>query len=606
MEKIKEQNAPLAKSNSSQSLTQDAISAPSKVADSIFVQAKLETTSSDDQYEREADAMADIVTGKQANDRTPGSISSGKSSRVMPLSEMGGSSIAVPSSMENSLLSSQGGGISLPSSLQSSMEKGFGRNFSNVRIHADEESAQMNASIKSKAFTYGNDIYFNKGEYNPNTQEGKHLIAHELTHTVQQNHKVSRLFEDNYYGVKMPEVKDKKWLDARIKKFIQNTPSYIMWISVLRYLISEMNPASRLPSYEEALCFFVTLDQSFTVNGRKQDFADCLNALDKREDSYTSQNMSQRVLDIPDQLFTSSFKKEYPLFHAKILKDYRNNLAAHYHSQSLKKTKRITDQQYIRATEMKKIQAEQAISNISGDPLIKYFNYLAYDHLDKKTKDGSYLNNLLKSEFWYTPDNLIRAEVWTEVFVLEIKAIISVVTAGTGSTVLQILLPSIGDALEIGKKYQKASPQEREKIQQTFVRDIVVGLVVNAVTKGIDIGNDSIKEQMGELATNGVKATLDGVVQLTEGSIALAQKGIQGEKITLADVGGLAKDTGMKVISNIGEGGAFVNTVYSGASSALNFAGGAIDFISAVNEADKTIRVANGMNEYLSILLRYV
>ncbi|MBL7746614.1 MAG: DUF4157 domain-containing protein, partial [Chitinophagaceae bacterium] len=48
------------------------------------------------------------------------------------------------------------------------------------------ESVQLNRELSAKAFTVGNDIYFNDGQYNPNSSEGKHLLAHELTHTVQQ------------------------------------------------------------------------------------------------------------------------------------------------------------------------------------------------------------------------------------------------------------------------------------------------------------------------------------------------------------------------------------------------------------------------------------
>ncbi len=72
------------------------------------------------------------------------------------------------------------------------MESGFGTDFSNVRLHTDSQAAQLSQNINAKAFTYGNDIYFNKGQYNPTADSGQHLIAHELTHVVQQNGKVGR------------------------------------------------------------------------------------------------------------------------------------------------------------------------------------------------------------------------------------------------------------------------------------------------------------------------------------------------------------------------------------------------------------------------------
>ena len=78
------------------------------------------------------------------------------------------------------------GGSQMDPHTQAEMEAGFGADFSNIKIHADTEAAQMSQGIGAQAFTNGNDVYFNKNKYNPNTKEGKHLLAHELTHTIQQ------------------------------------------------------------------------------------------------------------------------------------------------------------------------------------------------------------------------------------------------------------------------------------------------------------------------------------------------------------------------------------------------------------------------------------
>lgn len=88
--------------------------------------------------------------------------------------------------IENQILSSKGGGSPMSGETRSAMESGFGADFSNVRIHTDSSAVQMNKSIGAQAFTSGNDIYFNEGKYNPNSTSGKHLLAHELTHTIQQ------------------------------------------------------------------------------------------------------------------------------------------------------------------------------------------------------------------------------------------------------------------------------------------------------------------------------------------------------------------------------------------------------------------------------------
>ncbi len=75
-------------------------------------------------------------------------------------------------------------GSALPPTLRTQMEAQMGTDFSDVRIHTN--SAVVSDGIGARAFTIGNDIYFNAGEYNPATGAGRHLLAHELTHVVQQ------------------------------------------------------------------------------------------------------------------------------------------------------------------------------------------------------------------------------------------------------------------------------------------------------------------------------------------------------------------------------------------------------------------------------------
>jgi hypothetical protein len=66
------------------------------------------------------------------------------------------------------------------------MEPRLGADFGGVRIHTDEKSAKLNQQVSAKAFTVGSHVFFGKGAYQPDTQSGKELIAHELTHTIQQ------------------------------------------------------------------------------------------------------------------------------------------------------------------------------------------------------------------------------------------------------------------------------------------------------------------------------------------------------------------------------------------------------------------------------------
>ena len=97
------------------------------------------------------------------------------------------SSPASPSNIESCLSSSKGGGSTLPAATLEQMEGSFGADFSNVRIHNDSSAVQMSRDLNAQAFTHGSDIYFNSGKYDANSKGGKHLLAHELTHVVQQN-----------------------------------------------------------------------------------------------------------------------------------------------------------------------------------------------------------------------------------------------------------------------------------------------------------------------------------------------------------------------------------------------------------------------------------
>ena len=79
-----------------------------------------------------------------------------------------------------------GGGAPLPTSERAFFEPRFGRDFSDVRIHTGAAADTSARSIQARAYTLGRDIAFAKGEYTPSTPAGRRLLAHELTHTVQQ------------------------------------------------------------------------------------------------------------------------------------------------------------------------------------------------------------------------------------------------------------------------------------------------------------------------------------------------------------------------------------------------------------------------------------
>lgn len=89
--------------------------------------------------------------------------------------------------VSNKIESSRGGGSIMSESSRSFMESRFGMDFSGVKIHTDSNASQLSQELNAQAFTVGSDIYFNEGKYNPDSDSGRHLLAHELTHTIQQS-----------------------------------------------------------------------------------------------------------------------------------------------------------------------------------------------------------------------------------------------------------------------------------------------------------------------------------------------------------------------------------------------------------------------------------
>ena len=89
--------------------------------------------------------------------------------------------------LESAIQSARGSGQSLDANLQHSMGQAMGADFSGVKVHTDSQSDQLNKSIQAKAFTTGQDLFFRQGAYEPSSRGGQELIAHELTHVVQQN-----------------------------------------------------------------------------------------------------------------------------------------------------------------------------------------------------------------------------------------------------------------------------------------------------------------------------------------------------------------------------------------------------------------------------------
>lgn len=108
--------------------------------------------------------------------------------------------------LEARLSQTKGQGQPMDKTVRQSMEKGIGADFSGVRIHTNTEAVNMNEELGSHAFTHSNDIYFNRGKYSPDSSSGKHLLAHELTHTVQQNPDIKSKRKNNSLNNNTPNI----------------------------------------------------------------------------------------------------------------------------------------------------------------------------------------------------------------------------------------------------------------------------------------------------------------------------------------------------------------------------------------------------------------
>jgi hypothetical protein len=99
--------------------------------------------------------------------------------------------------MASEIQASRSSGAPLPATVRAFMEPRFGANFSSVRIHTTERAATLSRQVSARAFTVGNQIFFGSGQFQPDSTAGRELIAHELTHTIQQGAVVQRSAEES-------------------------------------------------------------------------------------------------------------------------------------------------------------------------------------------------------------------------------------------------------------------------------------------------------------------------------------------------------------------------------------------------------------------------
>ena len=176
------------------------------------IQAKLEVGQPGDMYEREADRVADevmrvpepeiqrqeeeeqeeeiLLTKPLVDQITPlvqRQVEEEEEEEMLQAKSREDATSEVTDDLESQINEIRGGGRPLAESERAYFELRFGNDFSRVRIHTEARAADMARVLNAQAFTLGNDIVINAGRYAPETSEGKKLLAHEMTHVVQQN-----------------------------------------------------------------------------------------------------------------------------------------------------------------------------------------------------------------------------------------------------------------------------------------------------------------------------------------------------------------------------------------------------------------------------------
>jgi hypothetical protein len=155
------------------------LTAGNRAVESVVVQrAPMVVGPANDPAEREADRAAERALGRLPSP-TPQPQHGGR-----PAVGLEGG--ALGADIAGAIQSRRGGGRALDATVRSEMETAMGADLGGVRVHTDQRAAELSRAVSARAFTIGRDVFFGNGSYQPETDPGKQLLAHELAHTVQQ------------------------------------------------------------------------------------------------------------------------------------------------------------------------------------------------------------------------------------------------------------------------------------------------------------------------------------------------------------------------------------------------------------------------------------
>lgn len=163
---------------------------------SAAIRAKLAVGRPDDRYEQEADRVAEQVMRMPDQAAPPAQLDIQPVIRCQEPEEeeeklrtdsIGGPAPEVTPGLESAINNLQGGGRPLDPETRAFFEPRFGRDLGDVRTHSDASAAGMAEAVNARAFTFGRDLVFGSGQYDPGSDQGKRLLAHELVHVMQQS-----------------------------------------------------------------------------------------------------------------------------------------------------------------------------------------------------------------------------------------------------------------------------------------------------------------------------------------------------------------------------------------------------------------------------------
>ena len=146
--------------------------------------------------------------------------------RKPTLRAQGESGGPLAANVESEIQSAKGGGQALDPDLQVRMGKAMGADFSGVRVHTGAQSDRLNESIQAKAFTMGQDVFFKQGAYQPGRRGGQELIAHELTHVIQQGSRQDQTSSRSTGSEIIQKKMTSDGLPEKLKDGVENLSGY--------------------------------------------------------------------------------------------------------------------------------------------------------------------------------------------------------------------------------------------------------------------------------------------------------------------------------------------------------------------------------------------